>query len=90
MDRYREVEGRLLPQPCVLTGRLFEDDLLATLAWQVQQRWDQESQVLQQRPPLEADLEKLNAPPETPTDEETSSGQANGAQAADPAKSLPL
>lgn len=90
VDRYREVEGRLLPQPCVLTGRLFEDDLLATLAWQVQQRWDQESQVLQQRPPLEADLEKLNAPPETPTDEETSSGQANGAQAADPAKSLPL
>ncbi|MBL8891457.1 MAG: amidase [Planctomycetaceae bacterium] len=57
VDRYNERDGRQYPVSCVLTGRRYEDGLLATLAAKVQNR-----SVLQQRPPLAQDLAaKANA-----------------------------
>lgn len=58
VDRYVEREGRQYPGTCVLTGRWYDDALLATLATKVQNR-----SVLQQRPPLESDLAALTAQP---------------------------
>lgn len=58
VDRYVEREGRQYPGTCVLTGRWYDDALLATLATKIQNR-----SVLQQRPPLESDLAALTAQP---------------------------
>jgi Asp-tRNA(Asn)/Glu-tRNA(Gln) amidotransferase A subunit family amidase len=54
-DRLAERGERMMPQPCVLTGRWHEDGLLATLAWHIQRA----AGTWQQRPPLEADLQSL-------------------------------
>jgi hypothetical protein len=60
VDRYVERDGRQYPGTCVLTGRWYDDALLATLAAKVQDR-----SVLQQRPPLENDLASLTSPSTT-------------------------
>lgn len=60
VDRYVERDGRRYPGTCVLTGRWYDDALLATLAAKVQDR-----SVLQQRPPLENDLASLTSPSTT-------------------------
>ncbi len=61
VDRFVERDGRQYPMSCVLTGRWYDDGLLATLAAKVQKR-----SILQQRPPLEKDLAALTAQPEAP------------------------
>ncbi|MBL8855509.1 MAG: amidase [Planctomycetaceae bacterium] len=61
VDRFAERDGRQYPMSCVLTGRWYDDGLLATLAAKVQKR-----SILQQRPPLEKDLAALTAQPEAP------------------------
>jgi len=57
VDRFVERDGRQYPMSCVLTGRWYDDGLLATLAAKVQKR-----SILQQRPPLEKDLALLTSP----------------------------
>lgn len=57
VDRYVERDGRQYPGTCVLTGRWYDDGLLATLAAKIQNRSN-----LQQRPPLETDLAALTPP----------------------------
>ncbi len=50
-DRFAERSDRFLPQPCVLTGRWYDDGLLATLGALVQS-----PDVVARRPPLDQDL----------------------------------
>jgi len=50
-DRFSERGERALPQPCVLTGRWYDDGLLATLGALVQS-----PAIVARRPPLDQDL----------------------------------
>lgn len=50
-DRFVERNDRAFPQPCVLTGRWYDDGLLASLAAMVQS-----PEIVARRPPLDRDL----------------------------------
>lgn len=69
-----EREGKPFPRPCVLTGRYFDEGTLCSLGLEIHNQ----VKTYQQHPPIEEQLQALNAPQEAekPEKEPTGSGQS--------------